>query len=56
MIFSQGKCEDCVKLDECSKPVGIMFGFCNTDFEPKRDEARSDDEPKESEEKHEETS
>lgn len=47
MIYSQGKCEDCSKLDECNKPVGIMFGFCNTDFEPKT--------KSESEDKHEQS-
>lgn len=27
------KCETCSKRDECTKIIGYMFGFCNTDYE-----------------------
>ena len=30
-----GKCKDCAKQMSCWKPVGVRFGFCETDFEPK---------------------
>lgn len=30
-----GNCEDCKKIKECKKTIGIIWGFCNTDFEPK---------------------
>ena len=30
-----GKCENCAKQMNCWKPVGVQFGFCETDFEPK---------------------
>ena len=30
-----GKCKDCAKMMICWKPVGVRFGFCETDFVPK---------------------
>lgn len=27
-------CENCAKRETCSKDIGNLFGFCNTDFEP----------------------
>ena len=32
----KGNCEDCKKKDDCSKAIGLMYGYCNTDFEPKK--------------------
>lgn len=32
--MSKGNCEDCKKIKECKKFIGIVWGFCNTDFEP----------------------
>lgn len=29
-----GNCEDCKKIKDCKKFIGIVWGFCNTDFEP----------------------
>lgn len=30
----EGKCEFCAKRAMCGKPIGHLFGFCNTDFVP----------------------
>lgn len=27
------KCENCKKCDYCTKTIGIIWGFCNADFE-----------------------
>ncbi|MBR2999720.1 MAG: hypothetical protein IKF39_01875 [Oscillospiraceae bacterium] len=27
-----GYCESCAKVRECKKTIGIMFGYCPTDF------------------------
>lgn len=27
-------CENCVKRMECRKDIGIIWGYCNTDYEP----------------------
>ena len=32
-----GECENCAKRDSCRKEIGIIWGFCNTDFEPKQE-------------------
>lgn len=40
--MANGKCEDCKKIKECKKTIGIIWGFCNTDFEPK-DEVKDND-------------
>ena len=32
-MSATGYCEDCVKRQWCRKSIGIMFGFCNTDYE-----------------------
>lgn len=32
-----GYCSDCKNSETCRKVCGIMFGFCNSDFEPKND-------------------
>ena len=40
-----GNCEDCMKIKKCEKLIGIVWGFCNTDFEPKN----TDDDEKEGE-------
>lgn len=37
-----GLCENCKKMNECKKTIGVIWGFCNTDFEPK-DEVNEDD-------------
>lgn len=31
----KGECESCAKRETCTKDIGIIFGFCNTDYEPK---------------------
>ena len=36
----KGKCEDCAKIKTCKEVVGIIFGFCNTDFQPKKKEKK----------------
>ena len=33
-----GECENCARRDFCAKTVGALFGFCNTDFLPKKEE------------------
>lgn len=30
----KGQCKDCAKRETCSKDIGNMFGYCNTDFVP----------------------
>lgn len=32
-----GECENCAKLETCCKDIGIIWGFCNTDFEPRKE-------------------
>lgn len=32
-----GYCETCAHRETCRKTVGIMFGFCNTDYEPEKE-------------------
>ena len=27
-----GYCESCAKVRECKKTIGIMFGYCETDY------------------------
>lgn len=29
-----GNCENCAKAETCRKDIGIIWGFCNTDYEP----------------------
>lgn len=29
-----GVCENCAKNNRCKADIGIIWGFCNTDFEP----------------------
>lgn len=29
----KGNCEDCTKRGECKKEIGIIFGYCDTDYE-----------------------
>ena len=31
----KGECENCKHIDTCTKDIGIIWGFCNTDYEPK---------------------
>jgi hypothetical protein len=31
-----GYCENCAKEQICRKDIGIIWGFCNTDFEQKK--------------------
>ncbi len=28
------ECNTCVHNDQCKKTIGIIWGFCNTDYEP----------------------
>ena len=30
-----GYCNDCAKEQTCTKDIGFIWGFCNTDYEPK---------------------
>jgi len=30
-----GECENCANAKTCKRATGIMFGFCNTEFQPK---------------------
>lgn len=32
-----GTCDECIREKECKKTIGIMFGYCNTEFIPKVD-------------------
>lgn len=34
----KGNCENCAKAKTCRKDIGIIWGFCNTDYEPLEDE------------------
>lgn len=38
-----GKCDNCAKRNECSKPIGIIWGFCNTDYEEEKDDGSNSD-------------
>ena len=29
-----GHCESCKRRSDCNKTIGIMYGYCNTDYEP----------------------
>lgn len=31
-------CETCKHSNECNRTMGIMWGFCNTNYEPKTEE------------------
>ena len=48
MTGKSGKCEECAKLAQCNKTIGIMFGFCNTDFEPKAEQGTGNESGRES--------
>lgn len=37
-----GYCENCEKRNECRKEIGIIWGFCNTDFEPETDQIETE--------------
>lgn len=30
-----GNCTDCKKAEFCTKAIGHLYGYCNTEFEPK---------------------
>ena len=36
----KGYCENCKHIDNCRLEIGIVFGFCNTHFEPKEKEMK----------------
>lgn len=36
----KGYCENCAKEENCKKDIGIIWGFCNTDFAPKGEEKK----------------
>lgn len=38
-----GCCEDCAKIENCKKDIGIIWGFCNTDFVPKKKKGEKTD-------------
>lgn len=33
----KNSCDTCAKKDTCKRDTGIMFGFCNTDYQPRID-------------------
>lgn len=37
----KGNCDNCALRDCCTKEIGYMFGFCNTDFVPIKPEKRN---------------
>ena len=39
----KGNCEDCAKIENCKKDIGIIWGFCNTDFVPKKKKGEKND-------------
>ena len=39
-----GKCENCAKRETCKKDIGFLFGFCNTDFVPKKEQEQEEEE------------
>lgn len=41
-----GKCEDCKNEKTCRSVCGIMFGFCDSEFEPKKDDEHMEGEQK----------
>lgn len=44
-----GTCDECIREKECKKTIGIMFGYCNTEFIPKVEvKERTDDKQQES--------
>ena len=34
----KGFCENCAKEETCEKLIGFCWGFCETDYEPKKKE------------------
>lgn len=36
-----GECETCAKRENCRKDIGIIWGFCNTDYEPENEEEQA---------------
>lgn len=36
--MSVGCCEHCKKEERCSKYIGMVYGFCNIDYEPEEKE------------------
>jgi len=32
----EGNCETCAKRGACKKDIGIIFGFCVTEYEPEQ--------------------
>lgn len=37
-----GYCERCAKRENCKKDIGIIWGFCNTDYVPEKKENEND--------------
>ena len=37
-----GECKDCANLKNCTKMIGIVWGFCRTDFQPKGQEKKNE--------------
>ena len=35
-----GCCENCKKAESCTKYIGVVYGFCSTDYEPKKKEKK----------------
>lgn len=35
-------CETCAKAETCHKFIGIVWGFCETDYQPKEQEAEAE--------------
>lgn len=38
-----GRCENCTKEENCTKYIGMVYGFCNLDYEPKEKEVAEND-------------
>ena len=39
-MAQENVCENCKHENTCTKTIGIMFGYCNIDFEAKEKERR----------------
>ena len=36
-LNTEKTCETCANLKSCKKTIGVVWGFCNTDYIPKED-------------------
>lgn len=35
-----GNCDTCAKKETCTKDIGFIWGFCNTDYKPMKKEKK----------------